>query len=256
MKPLPISPNKVLSLLFSSLLPACGMIGIPRDQIRNIPIIVHPNHEWLFPTQYLYENVEQNRLEERLVELAGSEEVEESWVYNIRTRELRETGHYETKDSVNAMNPFWFPYFAQGGDTVIFYHLHLINSHFFSPSKTVTNAQIIERLNTSNQVIALPSGNDIKGAIDFLDYYKNNFITFESRIADYEGVLAFTFTVSSNLDQLPPKVNELQVRYKKFEIGFEKYKTEMQILGVSVEYRKVRDMVFREEDVTIHRKDQ
>lgn len=240
----------IYSLLFASLLSACGTFAVLREHPRNGPIIVNPNHSFLFQDQYIYSNVDQEALEKRLVELAATSKVEESWMYNSRTRFLREVGFHEDKDSVE--NPaHLYPNFALENDLVIQYHLHTFSS-FGYISGTMSKAEIAQKLSTTNGVMAIPSDADLKTNLRFREAYKSEKVKVVTKIVDYGGILTYAFNHLENPEDSIKKYNSLWISYVSFKIGFDELVEESRKIGVGIEYKRIRNVVFQEKDITIH----
>lgn len=227
-----------------ALLAACGYTGIRREIVRDGPVVVNLNRGIIFQDQYAYENIAQSALEKRLVEIAGTATVEESWIYDPATGRLREIGFFEDKHYVhNFLDPV-----LQSNRRQVHYHLHQINGFSYS-SGNRTKSQVVEKLNGDNSMMALPSELDIEAAI----YVKNVLhVDLTWKIVDYEGILTYSLPtiISKNL---PALVASLQQEYFQFRIGFKEYVDRMEELGITIDYQQLRDISFSEENITINK---
>ncbi|MFC1686940.1 hypothetical protein ACFL0E_01115 [Nanoarchaeota archaeon] len=237
------SKIKSLALAVSlSLSSGCGL-ALPIIKESKPPIHINVSRSLLFHSQKEYKDLSTEQIEKRLMELATTQKLEDAWMYNSKTKTLTEVGFKETPVSVENIHPFWYFGFENGSKKIIHYHLHTFRFPW-KPPRSMPKEEVMNKINTTNGVLALPSGADIAGYFICAEWYSD--VKFEGRIVDYEGILKYTmdkpYPTGLQKKLLPHSVERLNHRYGLLAIGFDDYVKKMKKLGISVEYKKLRDI--------------
>lgn len=239
----------MLKLSIGALLSATGCRAFTTTEGK---VRVVPNNEIFFTEFRTYKGLAQEEAERQLVELAGTSELEEAWVYMHDEQELRETGFNETESSSQFIIYPWE--ISKGRNT--FYHIHPKKTYLkIAKEYSKIFCKDPPKLEAALQMpgYSAPGVSDIQGFAKIIESnrYQRHQLLFargpiDFAIADWEGVTTVELSarfVNYALEE-PEKVREyleaLQPGFFTHLTNFESYRKELENIGVKIAYRQVK----------------